>query len=93
MHRSVRPLPPSEVSLLTSFAAHAAVALENARLFAELDDANRAVTEHASAVEGAAVAHDRLTDLLLGAAASTRSPASWPRFSVATSPFTTRPVS
>lgn len=65
VHRSVRPFPPSEVSLLTSFAAHAAVALENARLFAELDAANRAVTEHAEAVEAAAHAHDRLTGLLL----------------------------
>ncbi len=65
VHRSVRPFPPSEVSLLTSFAAHAAVALENARLFADLDAANRAVTEHATAVESAARAHDRLTDLLL----------------------------
>lgn len=65
VHRTVRPFPPSEVSLLTSFAAHAAVALENARLFAELDEANRAVTEHAAAVESAALAHDRLTDLLL----------------------------
>ena len=65
VHRTVRPFPPSEVSLLMSFAAHAAVALENARLFADLDAANRAVTEHALAVEGAALAHDRLTDLLL----------------------------
>lgn len=65
VHRSVRPFPPEEVNLLTSFAAHASVALENARLFAELDEANRTMTEHTAAVESAAVAHDRLTDLLL----------------------------
>ena len=65
VHRTVRPFPPSEVSLLTSFAAHASVALENARLFAELDEANRTMREHTSAVESAALAHDRLTDLLL----------------------------
>ena len=65
VHRTVRPFPPAEVSLLTSFAAHAAVALENARLFAELDEANRTMTEHTAAVESAATAHDRLTDLLL----------------------------
>ncbi len=65
VHRTVRPFPPSEVNLLTSFAAHASVALENARLFAELDEANRTMTEHTEAVESAALAHDRLTDLLL----------------------------
>lgn len=65
VHRSVRPFPPSEVSLLTSFAAHAAVALENARLFADLDTAHRTMTGHTAAVENAAVAHDRLTDLLV----------------------------
>jgi GAF domain-containing protein len=65
VHRTVRPFPPAEVSLLTSFAAHAAVALQNARLFAELDEANRTMTEHTAAVDSAARAHDRLTDLLL----------------------------
>ena len=72
VHRTVRPFPPAEVSLLMSFAAHAAVALENARLFArtqqalaELDAANRQVRAHAEAVEQAAHAHDALTDVLL----------------------------
>jgi GAF domain-containing protein len=72
VHRTVRPFPPSEVSLLMSFAAHAAVALENARLFArtqqalaELDTANRQVRAHAEAVEQAAHAHDALTDVAL----------------------------
>ena len=66
VHRSVRRFPQSEVSLLTSFAAHAVVALENARLFAELDEANRSLTRHTEAVDAAALAHDRLTDLLIG---------------------------
>ena len=65
VHRSVRPFPPAEVTLLTSFAAHAAVALENAQLFADLDAAHRTMTEHTVAVETAALAHDRLTDLLV----------------------------
>jgi hypothetical protein len=56
-----------------SFAAHAAVALENARLFArtqealaDLDAASRQVRAHSEAVERAAHAHDELTDVLLG---------------------------
>ncbi|MEX0428229.1 helix-turn-helix domain-containing protein [Nocardioides sp. DS6] len=71
-HRSVRAFPRGEVSLLTSFAAHAAVALENARLFqetqaalAELDAANQRISEQAHALELAAGAHDRLTEILL----------------------------
>lgn len=71
-HRKVRPYPPAEVTLLTSFAAHAAIALENARLFektesalAEVDEANRQIRAHSESVEAAANAHDRLTDVLL----------------------------
>ncbi|HSE08355.1 MAG TPA: GAF domain-containing protein [Nocardioidaceae bacterium] len=72
VHRTVRQFPPAEISLLTSFAAHAAVALENARLFertqaalAEVDEANRQIRAHSQAVEVAANAHDRLTDALV----------------------------
>lgn len=72
VHRTVRAFPTSEVSLLTSFAAHAAVALENARLFeateralAEVDEANRRISEQSRAVQVAAAAHDRLTEVLL----------------------------
>ncbi|PUA81879.1 helix-turn-helix domain-containing protein [Nocardioides currus] len=65
VHRTVRRFPADEVSLLTSFAAHASVALENARLFARLDEANRTISAHASSVEAAALAHERMTDLLL----------------------------
>src|SRR5512139_586449 len=72
VHRTVRQFPPSEISLLTSFAAHAAVALENARLFertqaalAEVDEVNRQIRAHSQAVEVAASAHDRLTDTLV----------------------------
>ena len=71
-HRTVRAFPPSEISLLTSFAAHAAVALENARLFeatrtalAERDETNRRLEAQTAAVSSAAAAHDRLTSVLL----------------------------
>jgi GAF domain-containing protein/PucR-like helix-turn-helix protein/diguanylate cyclase with GGDEF domain len=72
VHRTVRPFPAGEVALLTSFAAHAAVALENARLFeqartavAEAAEANAALRARNEATERAARAHDRLTDVLL----------------------------
>lgn len=65
VHRRVREFPPQEVSVLTSFAAHATVALENARIFAELASAHVSMRAHTEAVEAAALAHDRLTDLLL----------------------------
>ncbi len=72
VHRTVRPFPAAEVTLLTSFAAHAAVALENARLFeqaraavARADEANAELRARNAATERAAHAHDRLTDLLL----------------------------
>ncbi len=72
VHRSVRPFPAGEVALLTSFAAHAAVALENARLFeqaraavAAADAANAELRSRSAATERAAHAHDLLTDVLL----------------------------
>ncbi len=72
VHRTVRPFPASEVALLTSFAAHAAIALENARLFeqaraavAAADEANAELRARSEATERAAHAHDLLTDVLL----------------------------
>lgn len=64
-HRRPRPYPASEVSLLSSLAAHAAVALENARLFQETRAAAEQLRVHSESVELAASAHDRLTEVLL----------------------------
>jgi sugar diacid utilization regulator len=71
-NRSARPFHQEEVSLLASLAAHAAVAIDNARLLQEtrnaleeLSAAHRTAREHGEAVERAALAHDRMTSLVL----------------------------
>jgi hypothetical protein len=70
--RSERPFAREEVALLCSLAAHAAVAIDNARLLEEtraaLDELNTAsqlIQRHSQSVERAAEAHDRLADLVL----------------------------
>lgn len=71
-NRSERPFARDEVTLLASLAAHAAVAIDNARLLQEtrsaleeLNTANRLVRAHSASVERAAEAHDLLADLVL----------------------------
>ncbi|WP_261986904.1 helix-turn-helix domain-containing protein [Actinomadura sp. HBU206391] len=71
-NRSARPFAQEEVVLLSSLAAHAAVAMDNARLLEEtraaleeLSTANEFIRAHSAAVERAALAHDRMTDLVV----------------------------
>ena len=71
-NRSARPFAREEVSLLVSLAAHAAVAIDTARLLAEtqaaldeLSAANAVIRAHSDSVERAAAAHDRMTALVL----------------------------
>jgi hypothetical protein len=71
-NRSARPFAREEVSLLLSLAAHAAVAIDTARLLAEtqaalaeLSAANSTIQAHSASVERAAAAHDRMTALVL----------------------------
>ncbi|HLM07210.1 MAG TPA: GAF domain-containing protein [Blastococcus sp.] len=70
--RSERTFDRSEVSLLGSLAAHAAIALDNARLLEEtraaldeLSAASRELRAHTASVERAAGAHDRFIDVVL----------------------------
>ncbi|WP_433292142.1 helix-turn-helix domain-containing protein [Actinoplanes sp. CA-030573] len=71
-NRTERPFAREEVALLASLAAHAAVALDTARLItetqaalAELSAANRVIQAHSASVERAADAHDRMTAVVL----------------------------
>jgi hypothetical protein len=70
--RSERTFDRSEVALLGSLAAHAAIALDNARLLEEtraaldeLSAASRELRAHTASVERAAGAHDRFIDVVL----------------------------
>lgn len=71
-HRKPYNFSHEETALLSSLATHAALALEKTRLFQEatsalenLSEANRKVKANALAVERAADAHERLTELVL----------------------------
>lgn len=70
--RRERPFAPDEITLLGSLASHAAVAIENARLFQEtqaaverLNEANEVIREHSAAVQRAAESYERLTQVVL----------------------------
>jgi GAF domain-containing protein len=64
-NRFERPPSTEESVLLEAFADHAAIALDNARLFDQLDAARRAAEEDAVTIRRAAEFHDRLTRLVL----------------------------
>ncbi|MFC7615457.1 helix-turn-helix domain-containing protein [Actinokineospora soli] len=72
VHRTTRAFSTRDTTVLSMLAAHAAVAIENARLLAEaqaavadLRVANRAVRSHLGALERTAEVHERLTRLFL----------------------------
>ena len=64
-NRFERPPSTEESVLLGAFADHAAIALENARLFGQLDAARRAAEADAETIRRSAELHDRLTRLVL----------------------------
>lgn len=70
--RSTRTFSPEEVALLSSFADHAAIAIDNAKLLeetqrtlAELNTANEVIRAQNEAMQRAEQAHDQLTELVL----------------------------
>ncbi|MFF5076533.1 helix-turn-helix domain-containing protein [Actinoplanes sp. NPDC000266] len=64
-NRTERPFAREEVALLVSLAAHAAIAIDAARLLTETRTALAHLSTANEAVERAAAAHDRLTTLVL----------------------------
>ena len=71
-NRSERPFDHDDVSLLVSLGAHAAIALDKARLLSEtkaalgeLNTASTLLREHTQRLERASDAHDRFTNLVL----------------------------
>ncbi|MEV4104008.1 helix-turn-helix domain-containing protein [Nonomuraea sp. NPDC049649] len=72
-NRGERPFTPEQSVLLGTLAAHAALAVENARLLAdtraaleELDTVNGRIRARSAAIERAAQAHDRMAALVVG---------------------------
>jgi len=70
--RRARVFDREQVALLASFAAHAAVAIDTARLLAEtreamaeLEAANAIIRDRSAAIERSSEVHDRLTELVL----------------------------
>lgn len=70
--RAERNFRADEIALLTAFADHAAVAMDNARLYAEsrasvdrLSDANRTIEEQVAVMERAQAVHEALTGVVL----------------------------
>lgn len=63
--RRARVFEREQIALLSSFAAHAAIAIDTARLIAETRDAVAEVEAANRTIERAAEVHDRLTELVL----------------------------
>ncbi|SFQ68407.1 helix-turn-helix domain-containing protein [Amycolatopsis rubida] len=73
--RSERAFPAEEIALLSAFADHAAVALDNARLYEasrtalqELQAAYQKIEEHVTVIERAQTSHEALTGAVLDGA-------------------------